>query len=499
MTIDAQQSARRTNDLVSFARQWLTATDGRWIVGLISSAIVFSGPMIVGYAVLDELLLFLFLTALFLSGALSTGPAVGAPELTWLQSIHYIVFIVFVVYLLLQSIRGAFVLGDVRVLRFALLFAALAVVAWKANLVLRSSEERAQVARIIVFSGIIYFLAYICCGLFFECIENVNRFDLQGHVWSGTAVALLPGMVILPALLVLLETSSKSDKRLSWVGYAIILFAAFYYQSRLVWLGLMLFPLLGFRALGLRRSLIVATSYLLMVILFPWTHPAKLTPMRFVEDIQEKVSSIPQGQPLEDLDRFRAAIFGGAAYELTRLAHRVRSFLPGETTYDDGYMSVQDVDRRLALIAATRYVTSHGLGTLLLGTGYYTHRYLLIKAFHDVSAEYGYEFPVTYDTIVRTATFNGMIVDDGVIGISLLAAVFGLTGASLLHSAQLRRFAPGSCPVSLGSLALVWLSLFIGANYDMVLVYLAVMPSGAILALYPADAWTRASADRSAD
>jgi hypothetical protein len=491
MTINAQQKVLWTNDLLSFARRWLTATDGRWIVGLISSAIVFSGQMIAGYAVLDELLLFLFLAALFLSGALSTGPVAGAPELTWLQSIHRIVFMVCVAYLLLQSVRGAFVLGDVRILRFAFLFAALVIVAWKLKLILRSSDERAQVAGIIVWSGIVYFAAYICVGLFVECVMSVNRFDLQGHVWSGTSVALLPGVVILPALLVLLETSRKSDKRLFWVGCAITLFAAFYYQSRLVWLALMLFLLLGLRALGLRRSLIVATSYLLMVILFPWTHPAKLTPMRFVEDIQEKVSSIPQGQPLEDLDRFRAAIFGGAAYELTRLAHRVRSLLPGETTYDDGYMSVQDVDRRLALIAATRYVTSHGLGTLLLGTGYYTHRYLLIAPFRDVSAEYGYEFPVTYDTIVRTATFNGMLVDDGVVGISLLAAVFGLTGVSLLHSARLRRFAPGPCAVSLGSLALVWLSLFIGANYDMVLVYLAVMPSGALLALYAADGHIR--------
>jgi hypothetical protein len=227
-----------------------------------------------------------------------------------------------------------------------------------------------------------------------------------------------------------------------------------------------------------------------MVILFPWTHFAKLTPQRFAEDIQEKLSSIPEGQPLEDLDRFRAAIFAGAAYELTRLAHRLRGALPGDTMHDemhdDEYSSVQDVDRRLALIAATRYVTSHGVGTLLLGTGYYTHRYLLIESFHDVSAEYGYEFPASYDTIVRTATFNGMLVDDGVTGILLLAAAFSLTGVSLLHSTRHRRFALGPCFVSVGSLGLLWLSLFIGANYDMVLVYLAVMPSGAILALYPA-------------
>jgi hypothetical protein len=392
---------------------------------------------------------------------------------------------------LLQSIRGAFVLGDVRVLRFALLFAALAAIAWKANLVLRSSEERAQVARIIVWSGIVYFLAYICCGMFFEWMGNVKRFDVQGHVWSGTSVALLPGLVILPTLLALLETSSRSDKRLFWVGYAVILFAGFYYQSRLIWLALMLLPLLGFGALGLRRSLIVTTSYLLMVILFPWTETERLTPQRFIDDVREKVSSIPRGQPVEDIERFVTAIFGGTKYDLARL------FLPDDDyrRVELEYRNIPDVDRRLALIAASRYVTSHGVGTLLLGTGYYTHRYLLIETFHDVAAEYGYEFPVSYNTIVRTATFNGMLVDDGAIGILLLAVVFGLTGVSLLQSAHQRRFALGPYVMSLGSLGLIWLSLFIGANYDMVLVYLAVMPSGALLALYAAD--TRTNPERS--
>jgi hypothetical protein len=495
MTASAQQNVRRTGELLSFTRRWLTAKDGRWMVGLIAGAIVFSGPMIAGYAVLDELALYLFLAALFLSGALSSSAAASTAQPSRLQSVHRIVFIVFALYLLLESIRGAFVLGDVRVLRFALLFAALAIVAWKANLVLRSSQERVQAARIIVWSGIVYFAAYICCGIFFEWIGHVNRFDVQGHVWSGTSVALLPGVVILPALLVLLETSSKSDKRLFWFGYAVILFAGFYYQSRLVWLALMLFPLLGFGALGFRRSLIVATSYLLMVILFPWTETQILTPRRFIYDVQEKVASIPSGQPVEDLERFAAAIFAGTTYELARLA---RHFSDDEDKYyrrlQLEYRNIPDADRRLALIAATRYVTSHGLQTLLLGAGYYTHRYLLIETFRDVSAEHGYAFPVSYDTIVRTATFNGMLVDDGVIGILLLAAVFGLTAVSLLHSARLRRFALGPYLVSLGSLGLIWLSMFIGANYDMVLLYLAVMPSGAFLALYAAD--TRSNPDR---
>src|SRR5260370_9168175 len=112
----------------------------------------------------------------------------------------------------------------------------------------------------------------------------------------------------------------------------------------------MVLRLLGFGALGLRRSLIVTTSYLLMVILFPWTETERLTPQRFIDDVGEKVSSIPRGQPVEDIERFVTAIFGGTKYDLARL------FLP----HDDyrrvelEYRNIPDVDPRLALIAAPR-------------------------------------------------------------------------------------------------------------------------------------------------
>ena len=70
-----------------------------------------------------------------------------------------------------------------------------------------------------------------------------------------------------------------------------------------------------------------------------------------------------------------------------------------------------------------------------------------------------------------------------------------MPGTADKQSAHHRRFALGPYIMSLGSLGLIWLSLFIGANYDMVLVYLAVMPSGALLALYAAD--TRTNPERS--
>src|SRR5260370_32021713 len=122
MTASAQQNVRRTGELLSFPRRWLPAKDGRWIVGPIAGAIVFSGPMIAGYAVLDELALYLFLAILFLSGAFSSSAAAGTAKSSRFQSVHRVVFIAFAAYLLLQPIRGAFNLGDVRALLFALLF-----------------------------------------------------------------------------------------------------------------------------------------------------------------------------------------------------------------------------------------------------------------------------------------------------------------------------------------------------------------------------------------
>jgi hypothetical protein len=147
---------------------------------------------------------------------------------------------------------------------------------------------------------------------------------------------------------------------------------------------------------------------------------------------------------------------------------------------------VDDIDRKLAVIAAGHYVMNDGVSTLLFGTGYYAHRVKLLRVFREVALKYGFTFPASYRTIVRTATFNGMLVDTGLVGILLLAALFVLTGLSVIETAGLKALlAPGPQLMSIVSLGLIALSLLVGEMYDVVLLYISLMPFGAILTLYP--------------
>ena len=101
---------------------------------------------------------------------------------------------------------------------------------------------------------------------------------------------------------------------------------------------------------------------------------------------------------------------------------------------------------------------------------------------HEIAREVRWHFPESYNTIVRTATFNGMLVDTGIVGICLFLSLFAfvaLTIVYILSGALRSQF--GIEVVSFAALALLGLSLFAGSNFDMVLLYLALMPSGPII------------------
>src|SRR5262249_50690078 len=90
---------------------------------------------------------------------------------------------------------------------------------------------------------------------------------------------------------------------------------------------------------------------------------------------------------------------------------------------------------------------------------------------------YGYVPPAGYSRIVRSATFNALLVDTGFLGIVLFAGVFGIVAMRVLRSNQ-----PVSA-VAVGSLAMIAASMFVSLNYDVVLLYLALMPCGALMSL----------------
>lgn len=449
-----------------------------------TAAIVFSAVMISGYAVLDEIIVYILLAA-FLPILLHSAPA----DLSPLENVHRALYIAFCIYFAAQAVRGAVVL-DYRIIRFVVMFLALGLIAWR--LISSNDFDRTIVARLICWSVSIYLLGYITAGLVAENGFGVSRFALQGFLWSGTSVAVFPALLSYPAMAQIARSApSGAGRAVLYLTFATILLAGFYYESRSVWLSLIIFIVLAVPLLGAARATTMAAIYLLFVVGFPWNHEKLLTPSQFVRDVaaivQPKGGGVGTVLELKGV-RFGLAVFGGflpgkVRERIAETAVVRQAIGDAESSLsafaDPAGLGTQDIDRKVALIGAMRFMMNDGLMRVLFGTGYYTHRVVLIPEFHIIAREYGWSLPATYDTAVRTATLSAAIVDTGLIGGVLWLSLFGCAALQLARSSM------AMAAVGFATFGFILMSYLVSMNLDMMVMYLALMPRGPILAFYP--------------
>lgn len=477
-----------------------SAADGSWMLLVFTATILFCGLMFAGYAVFDELALYVVIVGVLLCNPRLMTQSCMAAE-TRLQRIHRYVFIATMVYLAVETIRGMFALGDLRVVRFTAMFVALAGIALRSSLPTPAAEVTPyRVARVVVVAVTVYFWCYLGIGLIDELLLNGWRFDEQGHIWVGTAAAFVPGIVVLPALVSLGGSTDRLDRRWYWMGFPTLCLAAFYYQSRLEWMALLVVTVATFFTGGWKRAGQLIAILLAFVIFFPWGYVYPLRPQQFIGQVTETITQMPRVQPADNLLRFASAVFGSFVHlkpHATAIIKRPavgaggKPLAPGQEGTEEVVVRTQedvntttDIDRKLAILAAVKTVSSQGIKVLLIGTGYYSHRLVMLPYIHATANEYQYRFPESYNTIVRTATFNGMLVDNGLIGMALFLSLFVLTGVTALVMMWRRLGARlGLVLAAGGSLALVGLSLFASSNFDMLLLYLVIMPAGPVLAV----------------
>lgn len=457
-----------------------------WLEAVIAASIILAGPMAFGYAVFDELAL-LIIASLFLVARTKGG--VTQP-IGGLEALHWLVYCLFLIYLVVSCLRGIDLLADWRISRFALMFVALGVVAYiRYSSAPSDSASIRKMTELIAWAGVIYFVAYLSAGVIAEWVFGADRFSLQGHFWSGTSTAVFPAFVMGPALFLLVQDGRIAARRLFWIGYCILITVSFYYQSRSVWLLLIGLLIGGIHMLGLRRTAVASGIFVVFVLVFPWDRMGPLTPenLRDVSDFSDNRTSII----CRKLGRFTGALVGSISPDIEKKVfgceqneHRSINgtlVIPGSAIWPmlSGSDYQADADRKIAVIAAIRYTTEQNVLPLLFGSGYYTHRYLLIPYFQLVAKQHEYVFPDVYKQIVRTATLVGMLVDTGLVGIALLLALFVLTSARLWSVGGNR-----SLP-SLVGLGLIFISQFVSLNFDVILLYLTLMPGGALLGLFP--------------
>lgn len=403
---------------------------------LVMATILGTGPMVVGYGIVDE-----YWLACALMGVLLV---VSIKKIRNVKNVfynfHFIVFTILMFYMVFQSFVGLLVLNDVKIVRFIILFSML----WLLSFVISSFEKifpappPKQFINTLFTIITLYLIIYISVGLLTEILVGRNRFELQGFIWTGTTVAVFPVFLALPILFLYINEKSLKAWKVTFILLAIT-FTAVYYDSRIIYLvlillGLFSFPLKKITSKKIFRwqiVIIVATLSIFLAV----GRKNNATAKQFLIGIGQTVTGI-MGNP-----------------------------------------RLSDAPRRLDVLASLDVIVCepmHGI----FGSGMGTHKYIIVDYYNKLLSQQMGQYKS--EKLRRIATFPAFIIDTGIIGISLLCICFLATAQEIIFYTkgrkEIRKYL-------LLPLCLSFFSMFISINYDLVLFYFMFMPSGILIQL----------------
>lgn len=402
---------------------------------LIVAAVIGIGPRIKGYMILDEALILASLAGAVLHLVMRAPVSDQVPA----RPVDRLVFGAWSAFMVLQSIRGIFATDDPRVMRWVLLYGSLwlmfAVVNYR-NRYFPFPRPRTALL-LILWSTFVSYVAYLGQGVYYDSeLGTYGRFLSQDYVWAGSAVAVFPTLVGLPAALLLAGDDSRRVRLLVWATVVLMIAVAFYFQSRISWFVMAAFVPFGWRVVRVRQFV---AAFALFVVLFAVFMP----------------------NPVEDA--------AGFADELIQTAGALWDPAPS------------DVGRTLQLKAGVMTVLEDPV-TMFVGTGIYAHRFAIVPAivrlFEEFLPEQNFIMPGTRIdaglglTIFRTTGFTAMLIDTGVLGLLWFAALFALCGARVLAIRSSARFIL-AVPVVV---AFGW--LLSNNTLEVMLLYVLIMPGG---------------------
>ena len=425
------------------------------IIGLIISGIVarrprLFWPMLIVVTVGTGGLMFQSLTFTdeILTGCVLLGgfmaASVGAiflqrrREDAWTQ-LHKLIFLLMVIYMMIQSIRGWLILGGLRKIRWVVYYEMLGILLYSISQRNWSFTSGRKISFIVSSTALGYFSLYIAHGLFSEIVRGIRRYDLQNIEWSGTSAAMFPLAIAMPAVIFLFKDRNRIYRRIGWATLIIAIVAAFYYESRVAWLTILGFLIISMPTLGFRRFVCLSLIFLFFLGLF--------------------VSFIwPEWY---DFKLFWEALLGSSKGLWAP---------PGEQ-----YDSFRRTHMRIAFP-----IISSSWTTFLFGHGFRAAGPLIGEYAARLYAKYGYrqDFVDAVRQYQSTEGFTALVTETGLIGLLLLYLnfLFVARGIFIQKNSQNRE-------ILLLSLAITFLWLFVTNLLDFILFYLMIMPSGLLMQL----------------
>ena len=432
---------------------------------LIALPLIASGFMIAGRAVVDEY----FLAAVIAGGFLAAGRSLVSSRTGEKNSLHVWVFLFTVVYFVLQSVRGAIALEDIKILRWVgyfVLFGALLFLVRRWRFPFPSAILTAKITGI---ASSVYFGAYFILGFVSECALGIFRWVPQGVLWAGSAYAVFPVIFSFPAAIFLLKTEDRKARRLGWLTLFLSVLTVGFYESRIGWLALFGMLLFVPLVLGFRRALRVAPGLLIVFgFTFLFTLSAIATPywldgQQFREPYCH--TALTGKASLTDV---RDRLFNAEWYKI-----RSNAFWDGisATAFFPIAPRVSDIDRMLHFKAGFLASSETPL-RFLFGGGTHSHRSILWAPLQEL---YEVELPgVEISPVVRTIGLSAILVDFGLIGFALIILnLFFIMKAFLKGHPLLNG---GRASILLVAIILVPLWLSVSDIQDMVIYFLLLMP-----------------------
>lgn len=432
---------------------------------LIALPIIFSGFMIAGRPVVDEY----FLAAVIAGGFLAAWRGLVPRGDNKKLSFHWQVFLFAVVYFAIQSLRGAFVLEDIKILRWVgyfLLFGALFFLVRKWQF---PQPGALLTAKITSIASVIYFGAYFLLGLGSECLVGIFRWVPQGTVWAGSSYAVFPVIFSFPAAVFLLNTNNRKVRWLGWFALFLSILTVGFYESRIGWLALFVMSIFTLLFLGIRRTLEVLPG---LVIIFGFTLLFTLSALATPYWLDGNLLDEPYCHTLlrgeASLSEVSGRLFNADWYKV-----RSSIFWQGmsETVVFPISPRRSDLDRSLHIKAGFT-VFSKNPSSLLFGAGTHSHRVLLRSPLEKL---YQVELPEEkISSVVRTVGLSAILVDFGLVGLILILLNLFLVFKKLVAGGGWSTWRKAS--VFLAALILIPIWLIVSDIQDMVIYFLLLMP-----------------------
>ncbi len=188
-----------------------------------------AGLMIRGYCFTDE-----YVVGCLLLGALIVLAKRKKINFPKIHFAHRWVFLLLIVYMVLQSFYGLVLWQDWRITRWILYYGMLGMLLFVIPKKDFPVPHPKQIALIITGSALFYFSSYLIYGLFCENVRGIGRFAMQGAEWSGSAYAVFPLVIAIPAAIILLNQRSRYQfvvvPKDHWHFYRYLQYVLLFYQ-----------------------------------------------------------------------------------------------------------------------------------------------------------------------------------------------------------------------------------------------------------------------------